>query len=196
MKLSAASGFSSALGAQFAKVSPRERRLLAVLALAAALAAPVKAFDYYQTAQSRQVEARAALNTELQAAKAARADGVGGQLARQRQEIRAWSWQASSAPVGRVLAQDRVAAIAARAGLTADTEIKAADKIDHIGGMDLVRVDIDAPFTWAGLSGLLAGLSETGKGFMVEALTIQDAPKPRLKMTLKLPMMAEPSAPA
>ena len=196
MKLSAASDLSSALGAQIAKVSPRERRLLSILALAGALALPVKAFDYYQTAQTRKIDARAALNTELQAARAARADGVGGQLARQRQEIRAWSWQASSAPVGRVLAQDRIAAIAADAGMTADTEIKAADKIEHVGGLDLVRVDIDAPFTWAGLSGLLAGLSETGKGFMVEALTIQDAPKPRLKMTLKLPMAAEPGAPA
>jgi hypothetical protein len=192
MKLSAVSDLSSAVGAQFAKVSPRERRLLGVLALAIAVALPVKAFDYYQTAQARKLTARAELNTELQAARSVRADGVGGQLARQRQEIRAWSWQATSAPVGRVLAQDRIAAIAAHAGMATDTQIKAADKIERIGGVDLVRVDIDAPFTWAGLSGLLVGLSETGKGFMVEALTIQDAPKPRLKMTLKLPMTAVP----
>jgi hypothetical protein len=192
MKLLAVSELSSAVGAQVARVSPRERRLLAVLALAAAVAAPVKAFDYYQTAEARKLSARAELNSELQAARAIRADGVGGQLARQRQEIRAWSWQASSAPIGRVLAQDRIAAIAAHAGMSTDTQIKAADKIEHIGGVDLVRVDIDAPFTWGSLSGLLSGLSATGKGFMVEALTIQDAPKPRLKMTLKLPMTATP----
>jgi hypothetical protein len=191
MKLSAASELPSALGAQLARVNPRERRMLAVLALVVGLAVPFKAFDYYQTAQGRKIEARAALDEQLQAARSVRADGVSGRVAQQRQEIRAWSWQASSAPVGRVLAQDRIAAIASHAGMTADTEIKAADKIEHVGGIDLVRVDIDAPFTWGALSGLLAGLAETGKGFMVEALTIQDAPKPRLKMTLKLPMAPE-----
>jgi type II secretory pathway component PulM len=192
MKLSAASELPSVLSAQFARVSPRERRLLAVLGVIALFVGAFESFDLYQTAQARKIAARAALDSELQAAKAVRADGVGGQLTRQRQEIQAWSWQASSAPVGRVLAQDRIAALAAHAGMSADTEIKAADKIEHVGGIDLVRVDIDAPFTWAGFSGLLSGLAGTGKAFMVDALTIQDAPKPRLKMTLKLPMTATP----
>src|SRR6476660_568276 len=105
MKSLAASEFTSALGAQLARVSPRERRLLAILALAAVVAAPIKAFDVYQTAQARNVAARADLDQALQAARSLRAGGVGGQMARQRQEIQAWSWPAPSPPVGRVLAQ-------------------------------------------------------------------------------------------
>jgi hypothetical protein len=195
MKSLAASEFPSALSAQLARVSPRERRLLAILALAAVVAAPVKAFDLYQSAQSRNIAAHADLDRALQAARSARAGGVGGQTARQRQEIQAWSWQAPSAPIGRVLAQDRIAAIATHAGL-ADAEVKGADKIEHVGGVDLVKVDVEAAFSWAGFSGLLAGLSETGKGFLVDSLTIDDAAKPRLKMSLKLPITAEPGAPA
>jgi hypothetical protein len=194
MKSLAASEFPSALSAQLARVSPRERRLLAILALAAVVAAPVKAFDIYQSAQSRNIAAHADLDQALQAARSARSGGVGGQTARQRQEIQAWSWQAPSAPIGRVLAQDRIAAIATHAGL-ADAEIKGADKIEHVGGIDLVKVDVDAAFSWAGFSGLLAGLAETGKGFLVDSLTIDDAAKPRLKMSLKLPMSAAPGGP-
>src|SRR3982751_947815 len=117
MKSLAASEFPSALSAQLARVSPRERRLLAILALAAV----------------------ADLDQARQAARSGRAGGVGGQMARQRQEIQAWSWQAPSAPIGRVLAQDRIAAIAAHAGL-ADAEVKGADKIEHVGGVDLVKI--------------------------------------------------------
>lgn len=178
------------LSAQFGKVSARERRLLAVLGLGLLLAAPIKAFDLYQNAQARNLAARAALDAQLSQARTFSAGGVGGQLARERAQIRAWSWQAASAPVGRVIAQDRIAAIAAHAGMT-DFEVKAADKIEHVGGVDLVKVDIEAPFSWRGLSFLLAGLGDTGKGFLVESLTIQDGAKPRLKMSLKLPMTRE-----
>src|SRR5205085_9842815 len=136
MKSLAASEIPSALSAQLARVSPRERRLLAVLALAAVVAAPVKAFDLYQSAQSRNIAARADLDQALQAARSLRAGGVGGQMARQRQEIQAWSWQAPSAPIGRVLAQDRIAAIATPAGL-ADAEIKGAEKDERGGRTDL-----------------------------------------------------------
>jgi hypothetical protein len=196
MKSLPASDFTAAISAQFARVSPRERRLLAVLALAAIVAAPIKALDLYQQAQSRNLAARDQLSQALLAARSLRSGGVGGQLARQREEIKAWSWTAPSAAVGRVIAQDRIAAIATAAGM-ADAEIKAAEKIERAGGVELVKVDIDAPFTWANLSALLSGLSATGKGFVVDSLTIQDAPKPRLKMGLKLPMTTgAPQTPA
>lgn len=186
MKSLAASDIASALSAQIARASPNERKLLAVLALAAVVAAPVKAFDLYQTAQTRNLAARAELSQALQGARSLRSGGVGGQLVRQRDEINSWSWQAPSAAIGRVIAVDRIAAIATAAGM-ADAEIKAADKIEHVGGVELIKVDINAPFTWAGLSSLLTGLAETKKGFLVETLTIQDSVKPRLKLSLKLP---------
>jgi hypothetical protein len=195
MKSLAALEPPSALSAQLARISPRERRLLTILALAAVVAAPVKAFDLYQSAQARNLAARAELDQQLQAARSVRSGGVGGQMARQRQEIQAWSWAAPSAPVGRVIAQDRIAAIAGQAGL-AEAEVKAADKIEHVGGVDLVKVDIDTPFTWSGFSRLLEGLSQTGKGFLVDSLSIEDAAKPRLKMSLKLPMTAGADPPA
>ena len=187
MKSLAASRSTDFFGEQLARVSPRERWLLAILGLALAVIAPVEAYGFYGKAQDRLAAAQEQLHTASQTARALRAGGVGGQLARQRDEIKAWSWAAPSAAVGRVIAQDRIAAIVTAAGM-ADAEIKAADKIEHAGGIDLVKVDIDAPFTWANLSGLLAGLSATGKGFVVDSLTIQDAPKPRLKVGLKLPM--------
>ena len=196
MKSLPASDLTSALSAQLARISPRERRLLAVLALAAVVVAPIESFDIYQKAQARNAAARDELSQARLTAQSLRSGGAGGQAARQREEIKAWSWTAPSAAVGRVIAQDRIAAIATSAGIT-DIEIKAAEKIEHAGGVDLVKIDIDAPFTWANLSGLLSGLSATGKGFLVDSLTIQDAAKPRLKIGLKLPMTAPPpQAPA
>src|SRR4051812_43241298 len=196
MKSLAASRSTDFLGEWLGRISPRERWLLAILGLAAAVIAPIESFSLYSAAQDRLTSAQDQLHQASQTARTLRSGGVGGQLARQREEIKSWSWQAPSAAVGRVIAQDRIAAIATAAGM-ADAEIKAGEKIEHAGGIDLVKVDIDAPFTWANLSALLSGLSATGKGFVVDSLTIQDAPKPRLKIGLKLPMVsAAPEAPA
>ncbi|HET9159600.1 MAG TPA: GspMb/PilO family protein [Caulobacteraceae bacterium] len=195
MKSLAAPDPTSALSAQLARISPRERMLLGVLALVAVVVAPVMAFDFYQKAETRNVAAREDLSRQMLVLKSVGAAGAGGQAARQREEVRAWSWEAPSAPIARVLAQDRIAAIVASAGIT-DAEIRGLDKIETAGGVELVKVDIDVPFTWGNLSKLLSGLSETKKGFLVEAMTIQDAAKPRLKMTLKLPTTRPPPAPA
>jgi hypothetical protein len=195
----AAADFTTALSAPLARVTPRERRMLAVLALVALLVAPVMAYSWAQEAQDRNFNARQDLEAQRQAQRAVSAGGVGGQTARQMAEIKAWSWPASTAQVGKVLAQDRIAAIAVRAGLIG-AEIKASDKIEHAGPVDMARIDIEAPFTWAGLSGLLAGLADTHKGFLVEALTIDAGTKPLLKMSIKVPITpdtptaAEPAA--
>lgn len=190
MKSLAATDVSPAIAAQLARISPRERRLLAVLAMAALVVAPLKAFDMAQQARDRNFTAQADLEKQRRAIHSVQAGGVGGQTARQRQEIKAWSWPASTAPVGRALAQDRIGSIAAAAGLTG-AEVKAGEKIDHAGGVDLVRVNLEAPFTWGGLARLLTGLAETRKGFMVESLTIDDALAPKLRMVFKLPVALE-----
>lgn len=173
-----------------ARITPRERRLLTILGLIALVVAPILTFTWAQDAQERNLAAREQVDQERQVQRSLSSSGVGGQAARQMAEIKVWSWPASTAQVGKVLAQDRIAAIAAHAGLTG-AEIKASDKIEHVGGVDLVRIDIDAPFTWAGLSGLLTGLAETHKGFLVDAMTIDAGAKPLFKMTLKLPIVAE-----
>ncbi len=187
MKPTALSTMMPAASAQFARISARERKLLAGLALAALVVAPVKTFDWAQAAGERQVQAQQALDTALQAARGARGGGVQGQLAQQRKDIANWSWQAPSAPIGRVVAQDQITSIAIRAGMTG-AEIKPADKIEKIGEVDFAKIEIDAPFAWPSFTAFLSGLAATGKGFMIDSLTVQDDVKPRLKLVLKLPI--------
>jgi hypothetical protein len=132
MKPTALSTMMPAASAQFARINARERKLLAGLALAALVVAPIKTLDWAQAAGERQAQAQQSLDTALLVARNARGGGVQGQLAQQRKDINSWSWQASSAPIGRVVAQDQITAIAAKAGMIG-AEIKPADKIDKIG---------------------------------------------------------------
>lgn len=184
MSLPAASRLSASLGDQFARITPRERKLLGLLLLIGLIVAPIQAFGWMQDAQARHVEAQAALETARRNSRA----GIQAQISQQRQDVRGWSWQASSPAVGRVIIQDKVRQLATEAGMT-EVEIKSADKIEAAGEVSLIRVEVAAPFNWSSFTAFLFNLNTYGKGFLIDSLVLQDDEQPKVRVVLKLPLV-------
>jgi type II secretory pathway component PulM len=184
MNLPAVSTLSTAIGSPFARMTPRERKLLAGLLLIGLIVAPIQAFSWMQDAEARYIEAHAG----LEAARLGSRSGMQAQLARQRQEVRDWSWQASSPSVGRVVVQDEVRKLAQDAGMTG-VEIRSADKIETAGEVSLVRVEVAAPFDWTTFTAFLFELNSYGKGFLIDSLVLQDDEQPKVRIVLKLPLV-------
>lgn len=188
MNVPVISKLKATIDAQVARMKPRERKLVVGLGLVALVIAPIKAFDMAQTALERNLQARSELEAARQLAKGARGGGVQGQIAKQQQEIRSWSWQAASPAIGRVIIQDQIATLAAEAGMR-EPDIRSAEKIEQVGDVSLVRIDVAAPFTWASYTAFLASLNRIQKGFLIDSMVLEDDDQPRIKITLKLPMV-------
>lgn len=190
----AVSGLNTSIAEAFGKVSVRERRLLAVVGLLVLVLAPIKAFDMRAQALAANEAAHADLALAKATARRASGQGVAAQLQKTRDEIREWSWEAPSVPVGQVMAQREMTDLAARGGLSG-AEVKAAGRPEPAGAATLVGVEVSAPFNWSGLSGFLSGLSSSGKGFILESVSKTDDKEPRLKIVVRLPVvLAEPQA--
>lgn len=188
-------GLSTQIAGAVARVSPRERRLLAGLCLVVLVLAPLKAFDM----RSNAVEENEAAHEQLAAATAnarrASGQGLSAQLQKTREEVADWSWPAPSPAVGQVIAQDALAGMAASGGL-AGAEVRALGRPDPVGAATMVGVEVTAPFSWSGLSGFLSGLSASGKGFVLESVTKTDDKEPKVRIHLRLPIVIEEPAAA
>jgi hypothetical protein len=169
------------------RVKPSERRLLTLLVLAGLLAAPIQAFDMVQTASQRNTDALAALDATRQTLRRGQG-GITGQVNLQKASVRDWSWRADNLDVGKVMIQNEVSKLADEAGLVG-AEVKVDEKLQTAGEVQLVSLEVTAPFTWTGLSDFLAGLQATGKGFILDQVQLPDDDKPRLKITLRAPLM-------
>ncbi len=190
----AAFGLTTSIAEAFGKVSVRERRLLAGLALLALILAPMKAFEMRAEALAANEAAHAELQLAKTNARRASGQGVAAQLQKTRDEIREWSWAAPSVAVGQVMAQNEMSSLAASGGL-AGAEVRASGRPEPAGSVTLVGVEVTAPFSWSGLSGFLSGLSSSGKGFILESVSKTEDKEPKVKILVRLPVvLAEPEA--
>jgi hypothetical protein len=97
---------------------------------------------------------------------------------------------------GQVILADAVGGVASGAGLT-DPQIKASDQAVRVGDVYLSKVELQAPYDPASLAKFLQGMDDTGNGFLVDTLAIQnDGPTPRLRLVLNLPLTLQPAAAA
>ena len=192
----AATGLSelnSRVAAFAGRIKPSERRLLTLLVLAGLLAAPIQAFDMVQTASQRNTDAQTALDATRQTLRRGQG-GIAGQVNIQKAAVRDWSWRADNLDVGKVMIQNQVSELADKAGLVG-AEVKVDEKPQTAGEVQLVGLEVTAPFTWPGLSGFLAALQATGKGFILDQVQLPDDDKPRLKITLRAPLMITTPSP-
>jgi hypothetical protein len=187
----------SELNAQVAdlvgRIKPSERRLLGLLVLAALIILPLKAFSLVEAAQNRNDEAQTALAAVHQVLWRGQG-GVAGRVAGETAQVKAWSWQADSADIGKVLIQNDIATLANKAGM-ADVDVKVDDKLQSAGQVKLVSLEMTAPFSWPALSGFLTALDATGKGFILDQAQLPDDDKPRLKLLLRAPLLITAVAP-
>ena len=193
MAASAPISIAPSLGA-LSRISVRERRLLLVLLLAGLAIAPLMTFNMRRKAQDENVDAHAALTTARLNARRATGAGLAGQIEETKKDIQGWSYTAPSVPVGQVTVQNRMGEIAATAGLVG-AETRAMPKVQPAGPVTFAPVEVIAPFSWSGLSGFLNGVSGTGKGFILDSVTLTEDKDPKLKVALRLPLVIETPAP-
>ncbi len=188
-------GKPTQLSEAFARIKPRERLLLGVLLLIALIFAPLRVLEMRTAALDENRAAHETLAAAKQAARRAGGSGLAASLERTRDEVRDWSYSAPSPAVGQVMAQNELSEIAAAAGL-AGAQVSATGKPVDAGAVTLVGVEVEAPFSWSGLSGFLAGLSESGKGFVLESIRMTEDKTPKLELVLRLPVTLAEANPA
>lgn len=188
MAMPAITDLNSQASGVFARMKPSERRLLAGLGVVVLAVIPIKALDSVDKAQAKHAEAQASLDRARMIARRSQG-GAAGRAATEQGEVRAWSWQAESLEVGKVQIQDQIANLAEKAGLT-EVEVKLDSKSQSAGEVTLVPLEMTANFSWNGLSGFMAALEGTGKGFVIDGVTLpDDREKPRLKVALRAPLV-------
>ncbi len=178
-----------AAGARWRRATPRERALLAVLAIGAAVAAPVAAQGWASGQAAREAESAASLQQLRAAADGGRLRGAQARLEALEARARAWSAPAPSFAVARVQAEQDAAVAAAQAGLTA-LEVRAAETPDAVGGVTFVRVELSGGgFAWRRLADLTRRLAAARPGLVVErAATEGEGPDSRLRLVLLAPV--------
>ena len=189
--MASSSGQTSALNAQVARLSPNERLLLTLLGLVALVGALYLAFIFQQGARHDHQIAQDELAEARQQVGRTAGPTLTADMARSRQEVRAWSWQGSTIAVAQVRAQNDIAEIAANSGL-ANAEVKTNDRLEVAGEVTFAAMDISAPFSWPALAGFMQGLTNTGKGFVVEQVQLTADRDPKVRISLKAPLVLTP----
>jgi len=193
LAVAAFSGIRASLDGQIARLSPNERRLLTGLSALIPLGALFLAYNFQQSASQAHSDAQTALESARQAAGRSSGANLAHEIDKTRAEVRAWSWQGSSVAVAQVKAQSDVARMAATAGL-ANPEVKTSDRLETAGDVTFAPIEITAPFSWSGLSGLMSGLAASGKGFVLEEVQLTGDKEPKLRVNLKAPLVVAPVA--
>lgn len=177
------------LAGMLGRSSPRERRLLLLLGLAALAAAPVKAAQMMQEATAQHESAASELD---RLRKVVGRNATSDRLVAMRGEVRNWSWQVESVDIGKVLVQGKFAEYAKQAGLD-NVEVSVSDKVDQAGDVRLIHLDAKSDFSWSGLSSFFATMEASGKGFIIDSVQTSDADKPRLKVEMRALLTVTPA---
>jgi hypothetical protein len=169
------------------RLSRRERLLAGALCVAAVVFAPVRAWDWYAAEAAELAEARADLQSARQLQDVRSEQRAADLVVKRLQSIRALAWRSSSFWIGGVLIEQQLATIAQQAGIT-PADVKSADAPEVVGGLECVRIEISGPFTWAGFSGLLKGLSRLDKLVLLDTVTVDDTQRPNLRLVVLAPI--------
>jgi hypothetical protein len=175
------------------RLSPRERLLIGSLGAIALVLIPLKAYDWQQSGSTEAQEAQLDLESARQAAQNGVALAINRQLAIQRKQVRNWAWTAPSLPIGRVLLENQVATLALQAGLKG-LDVKSADTVENVGGLNFVELDVSAVFDWITLAKFLDGVGAMNKGVIISSISEPDDAPPKVQVVLRLPLVLTPGA--
>jgi hypothetical protein len=188
MNLKSQAGSGWVLPPFIQNLNNRERLLIAALGLVGLILLPIKVYDWQQTTAATVAEEQSDLAGAKQMARSTTGLGFPSLLAENRLAIRSWSWMGPSPAVGRVLIESQISDMALKAGMT-HVEVKSADLIQSIGGVDFVRLDIAGPFDWLTLYKFMAALANSKKGFVIDSIAASDETPSRLHLLLSVPLL-------
>lgn len=182
-----------ALTVRFQRTTPRERLLLAALALAVLVYAPMLAMDRRAQAADRYVDAvteRAAARLSLEAARRATADPIDRAIY---EDMRSWGIEASNVPTAQVLLERRLVEAVARAEL-ANTQITTEPELETIGATQWVRGELQADLRWTPTFAFLDALAAWPEGFRITSFQYETTPPPAANPGVPPELLAEAMA--
>lgn len=166
-----------ALVVRFQRTTPRERLLLAALALGVLLYAPVFALEQRALASERYIDAvteRAAARLTLNAARSAAADPLDRAIF---EDMRSWGFEASNAATAQVLLERRMYEAATRADLQ-NFQITTRPEIETLGATQWVVGEIQADLRWTPTFAFLDAVSAWPEGFRITGFQYETTPPP------------------
>ena len=179
-----------ALTARFQRTTPRERLLLAALALGVLVYAPILAMERRAQASDRYIDAvteRAAARLALDAARRATADPIDRAIY---EDMRSWGIEATNVPTAQVLLERRLVEAVARAEL-ANSQITTETELETIGATQWVRGEIQADLRWTPTFAFLDALAAWPEGFRVTSFQYETTPPPPANPGIPPEILAE-----
>jgi hypothetical protein len=176
-----------ALPAFVQRLSGRERLLIGSLAMVGLVLLPLKAYDWQQTAAANFAGDQADLLSARQIARGEATTKLLSDLRARRREVLSWSWAAPTPTIGRVLAENEISTLALKAGMTT-VETVSINGAQYFGGVELVKVELNATFDWKSMSEFFSELSALNKGFVLESIAVSEGTPKKLRIVLRLPL--------
>lgn len=168
------------------RTTPRERVLLAALALGAAVYAPVAALESRSAQADAYIDALTEQSAARLTANAARriADGAADRLALD--DMNAWGFEAANPAVAQVLIEHRLLEAAGAVDLP-NPRVTTNAKVEEIGPTQWLEAEVQADLRWGPAFAFLDKLGEWPEGFRVIAF--------RYELTPPRPMMIDAGPP-
>lgn len=179
--------FYGAVHSAVARLTSRERLMALGLGAVALVLAPLQTYAWSQDAFTDYVAAHGELEAAQQAQFRSRTGSAISRVNTQIERIRAWSWRAPSAEIGRVMLEDQILTLATKAGLSG-VSVKSSTDLIRIGDLNLTRVEMDAKLDWPRLNAFLAALHDTGKGVVVDTFQTTEDNPPQVQLVMALPL--------
>lgn len=160
---------------RWARTTRRERQLLAILALACPVMLAAGALDWRAKQQDSYAQAEidrdAARRDQAAARRIVMASADDALLA----DMETWGIDASNEDVARAIAEKRLNAEVARAGLT-QAEIRIDGGVTEIGVTRWIGAEVQADLRWGPVFAFLDGLTAWPEGFRITVFRYEMAP--------------------
>lgn len=178
------------------RTTPRERLLLAVLALGGLIYAPIMAADFRASQEERYIQAMGERSSARLAQQAARRIAAATENRTALDDMRTWGFEAANIPVAQVVIEQRLVQAATVAEMV-NPRITVRDQIEIVGPTQWLEAEVQGDLRWTPTFAFLDDVAAWPEGFRVTRfryeitpytgpLLAEDAPPPSGRVTIGL----------
>lgn len=164
-----------ALSERLRATTPRERLLLAVLALGALIYAPIMAGDFRAAQEERYVQALGERASAQLAQSAARRIAAATENRSAVDDMRTWGFEAANIPIAQVSIEQRLLQAVTAAELV-NPRITVRDQIENVGATQWLEAEVQADLRWTPVFAFLDDVAAWPEGFRVTRFQYEITP--------------------
>jgi type II secretory pathway component PulM len=157
------------------KTTPRERLLLAGLAVGALVYAPLWAADYRLKQEERYIDALSLRSDALARAASAKRIALAAADETALRDMETWGFEATNAAVAQVRIEQKLSEAAGEAGLTG-VLIATNPEVEPIGPTQWMKAEVQADLRWAAIFAFLDRVATWPEGFNVDGFSYETTP--------------------